>query len=125
MVDSVTYSAVEYRVQRNDVVTDAVITGYEVTRFGVPMIGQYINTYRGRTVTIRPAVPDAKYRITVWALGGGRRSTTPAVVDATTGEAGECDMLHIHNFPQKGLAWLGCCIIYENWANYTSPHLRP
>ena len=65
-----------------------VIAGYEVTRFGVPMIGQYVNTGRGSRVTISPAVPGAQYRITAWALGDGKRSATPAVVDATTGEAG-------------------------------------
>ena len=96
MVDRVTYSAVEYRVQRNDAITHAVITGYEVTRFGVPMIGQYVNAGRGSRVTISPAVPGAQYRITAWALGDGRRSATPAGVDATTGEAGEaCIVLHI------------------------------
>ena len=65
-----------------------VIAGYEVTRFGVPMIGQYVNTGRGRRVTISPAVPGARYRITTWALGDGRRSAKPAVVNVTTGEAG-------------------------------------
>ena len=65
-----------------------VIAGYEVTRFGVPMIGQYVNTGRGRRVTISPAIPGAQHRITAWALGDGRRSATPAVEDATTGEAG-------------------------------------
>ena len=90
MVDRVTNLAVEYRVQRNDGITTApLITGYEVTRFGVPMIGQYVNAGRGRRVTISPAVPGAQYRITAWALGDGRRSATPAVVDATTGEASE------------------------------------
>ena len=80
----------EYQVQRNDRITNApLITGYEVTRFGVPMIGQYVNTGRGRRVTISPAVPGAQYRITAWALADGRRSATPAVVDATTREAGE------------------------------------
>ena len=88
MVDRVTNSAVEYRVQRNDGITNPLITGYEVTRFGVPMIGQYVNTGRGRRVTISPAVPGAQYRITAWALSDGWRSATPAVVDATTGEAG-------------------------------------
>ena len=69
-----------------------LIAGYEVTRFGVPMIGQYVNTGRGRTVTISPAVPGAQYRITAWALGDGRRSATPAVVDATTTrEAGQSE----------------------------------
>ena len=65
-----------------------VIAGYEVTRFGVPMIGEYENTGRGRRVTISPAVPGAQYRITAWALGDGTRSATPAVVYVTTGEAG-------------------------------------
>ena len=87
MVDKVTNSAVQYQVQRNDDLTNApLIAGYEVTRYGVPMIGQYQNR-RGR-VKISSAVPGAQYRITAWALGDGRRSATPAVVDATTGEAG-------------------------------------
>jgi len=72
-----------------------LIAGYEVTRFGVPMIGQYVNTGRGRRVTISPAVPGAQYRITAWALGDGRRSATPAVVDATTVGAGQC-ILFLH-----------------------------
>ena len=67
-----------------------VIAGYEATRFGVTMIGQYVNTGRGSRVTISPAVPGAQYRITAWALGDGRRSATPAVVDVTTVEAGQC-----------------------------------
>ena len=64
------------------------------------MIGQYVNTGKGSRVTISPAVPGARYRITAWALGDGRRSATPAVVDATTGEAGtftldmSTDVLH-------------------------------
>ena len=54
------------------------------------MIGQYVNTGRGSRVTISPAVPGAQYRITAWALGDGRRSATPAVVDVTIVEAGQC-----------------------------------
>ena len=54
------------------------------------MIGEYVNAGRGRRVRISPAVPGAQYRITAWALGGGRRSATPAVVNVTTGEAREC-----------------------------------
>ena len=98
MVDRVTNSAVEYRVQTNDEITDAVITGYEVIRFGVPMIGEYVNTGRGRRVTISPAVPGAQYRITAWALiGNDRRSATPAVEYTTTGEASECDIcIYLH-----------------------------
>ena len=70
--------------------TAAVIAGYEVSRFGVSMIGEYVNTGRGRRVTISPAVPGAQYRITAWALDTGtRRSVTPAVKSATTREASE------------------------------------
>ena len=91
MVDKVTNSAVEYQFQRNDAITNPLITGYEVTRFGVPMIGEYVNAGRGRRVTISPAVPGAQYRITAWALtGDDTRSAAPAVVYATTGEASEC-----------------------------------
>ena len=75
----------EYQVRRPT--TNAMFAGFEVTRFGVPMIGRYVNTGTGREVTISPAVPGAQYRITAWELGDGRRSASPAVVDATTGEA--------------------------------------
>ena len=83
----------EYRVQINDAITNAVITRYEVIHFGVPMIGQYVNAGRGSRVTISPVVPGAQYRITAWALSYGRRSAIPAVESATTGEAGECDCM--------------------------------
>ena len=78
-----------YEVKKKDTATTRVITGFNVFRFGVPMIGRYVNAGRGRTVTISPAVPGAQYRITAWALGSTRRSETPAVVNATTGEASE------------------------------------
>ena len=62
------------------------------------MIGQYVNTGRGRRVTISPAVPGAQYRITAWALSNITRSATPAVVDATTGEASRCpNKKFLHN----------------------------
>ena len=90
MINKVTNSKLEYQVQRNDAITKPLITG-EVIRFGVPMIGEYVNTGRGRRVTISPAVPGAQYRITAWAFSDdGRRSATPAVVDVTTGEESEC-----------------------------------
>ena len=92
MLETVTTSAVEYRVQRNDDTTNPLITGYEVIRFGVPMIGEYVNAMIGRRVTISPVVPGAQYKITAWALGNGTRSATPAVVAATTGEAREYGM---------------------------------
>ena len=89
MVDRVTNSTVEYEVRRNDNTT-RLITGYEVIRFGAPMIGEYINAGRRRRVAISPAVPGAQYRITAWTIGrNGRRSATPTVVNATTGEAGQ------------------------------------
>ena len=86
-VSRVTSSQVEYETTAHGSAT-RVIAGYEVTRFGVPMIGQYVNTGTGRRVTISPAVPGAQYSITAWALGDGTRSETPAMVDATTKEAG-------------------------------------
>ena len=86
-VTCVTSSQVEYETTAYSSAT-RVIAGYEVTRFGVPMIGQYVNTGRGSRVTISPVVPGAQYRITAWALGNVKRSATPAVVEATTGEAG-------------------------------------
>ena len=93
IVGRVTKSIVEYQAQRNDDITNALITGYEVIRFGVPMIGEYVNAGRGRRVTISPAVLGAQYRIMVWALTGeyiGRRSARPAVEYVTPGKASEC-----------------------------------
>ena len=78
---------------------DAIITGYEVIRFGVPMIyGEYVNTGRGRNNAINSVVPGTQYRITAWALGtrDGRRSVAPAVVYVTTREASECGR-HVYN----------------------------
>ena len=68
-------------------VTASIITGYEVLRFGVPMIGEYVNT-RGR-LTISPAVPGTQYRITAWTHGNGRRSATPAVKSAVVTDNSE------------------------------------
>ena len=90
MVDGDTNLKVEYQVQRNNNITNPLIAGYEVIRFGVPMIGKYVNAGKGRRVTISPVVPGAQYRITAWALhNSGRRSVIPAVVYTTTGEASE------------------------------------
>ena len=101
-VTRVTSSQVEYETTAHGSAT-RVIAGYEVTRFGVTMIGQYVNTGRGSRVTISPAVPGAQYRITAWALGDGRRSATPAVVDATTKEAGEihCPWCTVRTMPAQ------------------------
>ena len=88
-------------MESSDTATTRVITGYEVFRFGVPMIGEYVNvnTGRGRTVTISPAVPGAQYRKTAWALDDGtRRSATPAVESVVTGEASECRPLTLRTY---------------------------
>ena len=75
-------------MERSDTATTHVIAGYEVFRFGVPMIGEYVNTGRGRRVTISPAVPGAQYRITAWALGNDSRGAIPTVKSVSTGKAG-------------------------------------
>ena len=88
MVGRVTNSAVEYQVRRSDDISNPLITGYEVIRFGVPMIGEYMNAGSGRIVTIKSAVPGAQYRITAWALrDDGRRCARAAAVYVITGEA--------------------------------------
>ena len=84
-----------YQVQKSDDATTRVITGFETIHFGVPMIGEYGNTGRGRRVTISPAVPGAQYRITAWALDSSTRSATPAVMYATKTEASELHSLCI------------------------------
>ena len=87
-VTDVTSSQVVYETTANGS-SARVITGYEVFRFGVPMIGEYVNTDRGRRVTISPAVPGAQYRITAWALGNGSRSEQLAVESVITEGASE------------------------------------
>ena len=89
-VNAVTSTGVEYRVEMSDTATTRVITGYDVFRFGVPMLGEYDHAGTRRTVTISPVVPGAQYRITAWALDDGtRRSATPAVQSVTTGGTSE------------------------------------
>ena len=84
-----------YRVEEDDTATTRVITGYEVIRFGVTMIGEYFSKGREGSVTISSAVPGAQYRITAWALNTGtRRSATPVVEYVTTEEKGELHSLH-------------------------------
>ena len=78
-------------MERSDTETTHIITGYEVFRFGVPMIGEYVNTGTRRTATISPAVPGAQYRITAWALGNRNRmsAATSAVKSVTSGATSE------------------------------------
>ena len=86
--------AVEYQVEG----MNRIIVGYEVTRFGVPMIGQYVNTGEGSSVTISPVVPGAQYRITAWTIGFGnnnlRRSAIPAMGYAISEEESELHILY-------------------------------
>ena len=81
---------VEYRVERSDTATTRILTGYDMYRFGVQMIGRYAYLGIRRTFTTGPAVPGAQYRITAWAITHGRRSAKPAVEGATMGESSEC-----------------------------------
>ena len=86
-------------MERSNTATTRVISGYEVFRFGVPMIGEYGNVGTRRTVTISPAVPGAQYRITAWALDSStRRSATPAVKSASTGGNSERSLLTTREF---------------------------
>ena len=81
---------VVYNIYRINSETEAgpLIVGYEVFRFGVPMIGEYDNAGRNKTVTISPAVPGAQYRIQAWELSNdGRRSAAPAVESVEATEA--------------------------------------
>ena len=81
---------VEYRVERRDTATTRILTGYDMYRFGVQMMGRYAYLGIRRTFTTGPAVRGAQYRITAWALTNGRRSAKPAVEGATMGESSEC-----------------------------------
>ena len=82
-------STVEYQIQRSDSETTRINVGHEVFRFGVPVLGRYINTFTGRRVTFTGAVPGAQYRITAWTLNNVTRSATPAVEYVTTKETRE------------------------------------
>ena len=115
-----------FQVQRGDDATTRVITGLKVIRFGVPIIGVYANTGR-RRVPISPAVPGAQYKITAWALGDGRRSTTPAVEYVTLKEASElplCTATYVCMLTQSSSTLchcfqaITCCIGYATYYSY-------
>ena len=75
---------------------DRVIIGYHRLDLGQPVVGQYVNNYRGRSRIFLSLVPGAKYRITAWGLGensDGNRSSSPAVVEVTTKEQRELNNL--------------------------------
>lgn len=85
-VDRVTNSAVTYTVDRVEQIPAPLISGYEVVRFGVPMLGEYDNAGQ---VIISPVVPGTQYKIIAWSLGIGNRSEIPAVEYVTTEETSE------------------------------------
>ena len=72
--------------------TERVIIGYHRLDLGVPVVGEYGNHQHDHEVsstTFSSLVPGAKYKITVWGLGGGNdrnRSQSPAVREVTTME---------------------------------------
>ena len=71
---------------------DRVIIGYHRLDFGVPVVGEYGNNILGSPRIFSSLVPGAKYRITVWGLGGSddkRRSQSPAVREVTTMQKGK------------------------------------
>ena len=86
-----------YKVGGADRESYRTITGYEVIRYGVPMIGNYKNAGTGtsmKTVRISPVVPGAQYTITALQISGGsdmpkRRSAQTAVQAIATTIAGE------------------------------------
>ena len=105
-INTANSTSVEYQVNMVDTATTRIITGFEVFRFGVPMIGKYANVLTQRTVKISTVVPGAWYKIIAWALDSGtRRSATPAVKSASTREASELQTLHNVqlNVPYLGL----------------------
>ena len=94
-VTSVTSSHVVYETTAHDSAT-RVIAGYEVIRFGVPMIGEYENTGRGRRVTISLAVPGAQYRITAGELNCTVHSR-PAIVHRSPWQCPHHNVTVLHN----------------------------
>ena len=86
-----------YKVGGADEGSYRTITGHEVIRYGVPMIGNYKNAGTGtsmKTGKISPVVSGAQYTITALQISGGsdvpkRRSAQTAVQAITTTVAGE------------------------------------
>ena len=68
------------------------IIGYHRLDLGVPVVGEYVNNGLGSSRTFSSLVPGAKYRITVWGLGGGddrRSSQSPDMTEVTIMEQSE------------------------------------
>jgi hypothetical protein len=75
---------------------DRVIIGYHRLDLGQPVVGQYVNNYKKLYAAFTSLVPGAKYRITAWGLAGSgdaRRSRSPAVVEVTTNQTSELQVL--------------------------------
>ena len=75
---------------------DRVIIGYHRLDLGQPVLGQFVNNNKKSSITFSPLIPGAKYRITAWGLGGRsdkRRSHSPAVVEVTTNQTSELQVL--------------------------------
>ena len=73
---------------------DRVIIGYHRLDLGVPVVGKHVNNGKRSSRTFSSLVPGAKYRITAWGLGDGRRDDrkrgkSPALVEVTTMERSE------------------------------------
>ena len=71
---------------------ERVIIGYHRLDLGQAVVGQYVNRARERSTTFSSLLPGAKYRITIWGLGGGSdhiRSRSPAVVEVATNQQSE------------------------------------
>ena len=76
-----------------------VIIGYHRLDLGQPVVGQYINNRRDKSITFSSLVTGAKYRITAWGLGGGsdkRRSRSPAVKDMSSPIKSEIGTAYVH-----------------------------
>ena len=86
---STSLAKVMYCINRMNLEMGPLIAGYEVSRFGVPMIGEYMNVGTRKTAIISPVVPGTNYRIEAWALSNGRRNAAPAVKNVETKEAGK------------------------------------
>ena len=90
IVGRVTNSAVEYQVQKkwwHNQCTNNCIWGEPLWSTNDRRVCECRYIEGGELQSALQYIPNAQYRITAWALGGGTRSAIPAVQDVTTGEA--------------------------------------
>ena len=97
-----------YEVNKGEgaVTTQPLISGYEVFRFGVPMIGEYVNAIKflRKSIIISAAVPGAEYRITALALDSSKGNSIPAIKYVTTREASESISLSLNEYNHDWLS---------------------